>query len=285
MVLPELLIKNAAHIIKNAKAIIITAGAGMGVDSGLPDFRGPEGFWRAYPPYKNKGLTLPDVANPEWFEKDPEFAWGFYGQRYHLYSSTKPHAGFQILKNWSNNMKNNYFIFTSNVDGQFQKAGFDENRVVECHGSIHFLQSIDGSSNIWSVPDNFNVEIDKDSLKAKPPLPMSPKDEYNKSQLARPNILMFGDYYWNSERTDIQHQRFDSWFHSIKHEPFVVIEIGAGLYVPTVQMQTEKLVELGNHKDTCYIRINPRENKVDGTKNISLPMGTLQALEKIEGYM
>ena len=42
---------------KNYDALIITAGAGMGVDSGLPDFRGNQGFWRAYPKVKNLGLS------------------------------------------------------------------------------------------------------------------------------------------------------------------------------------------------------------------------------------
>ena len=39
----------AAELIEQADAIVIAAGAGMGVDSGLPDFRGNEGFWKAYP--------------------------------------------------------------------------------------------------------------------------------------------------------------------------------------------------------------------------------------------
>lgn len=42
-------IGRAARLIAEADAVLITAGAGMGVDSGLPDFRGSEGFWRAYP--------------------------------------------------------------------------------------------------------------------------------------------------------------------------------------------------------------------------------------------
>jgi NAD-dependent SIR2 family protein deacetylase len=42
-------IRRAARLIAEADALLITAGAGMGVDSGLPDFRGREGFWRAYP--------------------------------------------------------------------------------------------------------------------------------------------------------------------------------------------------------------------------------------------
>lgn len=47
-------IEQAASAIKNAKALLITTGAGMGVDSGLPDYRGPEGLWKAYPPIKER---------------------------------------------------------------------------------------------------------------------------------------------------------------------------------------------------------------------------------------
>ena len=57
-------ILQAKDIIKNADAIVITAGAGMGVDSGLPDFRGDQGFWKAYPPLKDKDLGFTDIANP-----------------------------------------------------------------------------------------------------------------------------------------------------------------------------------------------------------------------------
>ena len=57
----------AAEAIKNADALIFTAGAGMGCDSGLPDFRGPEGFWKAYPPIKEKGLTFPEVVSLYFF--------------------------------------------------------------------------------------------------------------------------------------------------------------------------------------------------------------------------
>ena len=41
--------------------LLFCTGAGMGVDSGLPDFRGPEGFWKAYPPMKKLNLELPDM--------------------------------------------------------------------------------------------------------------------------------------------------------------------------------------------------------------------------------
>ena len=165
-------IERAAKAIKDAKTIIITAGAGIGVDSGLPDFRGPEGLWKAYPPLKKLGLTLPEMSTPRWFIEDPHFAWGFFGHRLQLYRSTKPHKGFQILKSWADSKSNGYFVFTSNVDGHFQKAGFPEERVVECHGSINHMQCVDGSGDIW--PCTEEVEVDEKTLNAREPLPMGP---------------------------------------------------------------------------------------------------------------
>ena len=72
-------LQKAKALLKNCDALFITAGAGMGVDSGLPDFRGVEGFWNAYPKAKELGLRFEDMANPEWFESDPQLAWHFMG--------------------------------------------------------------------------------------------------------------------------------------------------------------------------------------------------------------
>jgi len=72
-------VKLIKQTIQEADAILITAGAGIGVDSGLPDFRGDEGFWKAYPPLKKLGLNFSQMANPKWFDTNPFLAWGFYG--------------------------------------------------------------------------------------------------------------------------------------------------------------------------------------------------------------
>jgi NAD-dependent SIR2 family protein deacetylase len=110
----------------------------MGVDSGLPDFRGPEGFWRAYPPYRPLGLRFEELADPAHFDDDPELAWGFYGHRLALYRATVPHAGFGVLRRWAERVPTR--VFTSNVDGAFQAAGFAPADVTECHGAIGTLQ-------------------------------------------------------------------------------------------------------------------------------------------------
>ena len=91
-----------------------------------------------------------------------------------LYRSTQPHEGFSILKKWGESKKNGYFVFTSNVDGHFQKAGFPEDRVVECHGSLNYLQAINGHGNIWPVPDDMQLTVDEDTMRTPDALPMGP---------------------------------------------------------------------------------------------------------------
>ena len=79
------------------------------------------------------------------------------------------------------------FVFTSNVDGQFHKAGFDPQRIVECHGSIHHLQCVENcTSDIWPAGD-LSVEVNLETIRATPPLPECEQC----AGLARPNILMF----------------------------------------------------------------------------------------------
>ncbi len=170
----DALLRQAAAAIKNADALLITAGAGMGVDSGLPDFRGDNGFWQAYPVAAVKGYTFADLANPAWFKRDPHLAWAFYGHRLNLYRQTVPHAGFTQLLQLARSKPHGFFVFTSNVDGQFQKAGYPENSILECHGSIHHFQcTTPCNTRIWSAPPQ-NIDIDDVQFLAADPLPRCP---------------------------------------------------------------------------------------------------------------
>ena len=138
----------------------------MGIDSGLPDFRGPEGFWRAYPALGLQRLMFEEIACPDAFVRDPEQAWGFYAHRLNLYRRTTPHAGFALLRAMAERLERGAFVFTSNVDGQFQKAGFDELQVAECHGSLHHLQCFhDCRGHIWPAAD-FAPEVDEARCRA-----------------------------------------------------------------------------------------------------------------------
>ncbi|WP_028299116.1 SIR2 family NAD-dependent protein deacylase [Oceanospirillum beijerinckii] len=262
-------LERAAREIDRAGAILIAAGAGMGVDSGLPDFRGDKGFWKAYPQLKDEGVSFMDLANPEWFLSDPERAWGFYGHRFMLYQSAKPHEGFQILQKWGSRKLVKPFVFTSNVDGHFQKAGFDPGSVYECHGSINYLQCANNCSRaIWSFP-KLTFEIGAD-LRAKGKLPTCPKCGF----VARPNILMFGDWSWNKVRSDQQEIAFRAWKRQAMNHRLVAIEIGAGKNIPTVRMSAESM-------NCTLIRINLRDAD-KGRRVIPISGKALDVLERLE---
>ena len=145
-------LSEATRALASADALLITAGAGMGVDSGLPDFRGNEGFWKAYPALGRAKKSFTDMANPAAFSRTPRAAWAFYGHRLGLYRRTRPHDGFARLLEFGSRLNGGVFVFTSNVDGHFQKSGFDHALIVECHGSIHHLQcTLPCSGAIWSA--------------------------------------------------------------------------------------------------------------------------------------
>ncbi len=263
----------AKKAINEAEAIMITAGAGIGVDSGLPDFRGDEGFWKAYPPIKKLGHSFSDMANPLWFDKNPRLAWAFYGHRLNLYLQTIPHSGFSKLLEIVKQKNNNYFIYTSNVDGQFQKAGFEEDKIEECHGSIHYLQCSENcNNNIWTAINEF-VKVDMDSFLADEPLPRCP----NCGAIARPNILMFGDYGWISSRTNRQELFLAQWLDEVRGSKLVIIELGAGTAIPSVRRKSEHTAS--NLKATL-IRINPRDFFVPDNQ-IALPYGAKEGIDKI----
>lgn len=267
--------QQAAELIKNAGALVMTSGAGMGVDSGLPDFRGDNGFWQAYPMYQHLGINFYDAANPRHFADDPAFGWGFYGHRTNLYRNTIPHAGFTILLNWVHNLNLDTFVVTSNVDGQFQKAGFAADKILEVHGSIHHLQCLRPcTQGIWDNDEE--IPVDLDTMRAQH-LPRCRQCQ----GVARPNILMFGDFSWISVRTEAQEQRFHDFLLSNNGKNLVIIEIGAGTAVPTIRHLTQ---QLARKKNSRAIRINPREAEICG-ENISIAAGGLEALEIIDSLL
>ncbi len=263
-------LEQAAELIKKSDGLLITAGAGMGVDSGLPDFRGNEGFWKAYPHLGKARIQFVEIANPNAFAETPYLAWGFYGHRLQLYRDTIPHQGFHILQEFGNAMEQGAFVFTSNVDGQFQKAGFPEERVAECHGSIHHLQCAHlCSQSIWSAKDII-VKIDTDQCRWEAELPVCREC----GKLARPNILFFNDWGWVSDRTDLQMDRLNKWFRTVRHP--VIIELGAGTAVPTIRRASESIA-------APLIRINPTDFEIPSRKkdSIGINMKGLEALQQI----
>ena len=149
-------------MIAEAEALLIGAGAGMGVDSGLPDFRGNEGFWRAYPPFARLGLSFVELANPRWFEEDPALAWGFYGHRLELYRRVVPHRGFEMLREWGRGDAGQGCSCSRRTwTGSFRRLDSSRRRVLEAHGSIHRLQCCERCGVGIFEAEGQTVEVDE----------------------------------------------------------------------------------------------------------------------------
>jgi NAD-dependent SIR2 family protein deacetylase len=266
-------IESAATLIGEADGLVITAGAGIGVDSGLPDFRSNDGFWKAYPALARSAIGFTEVASPFAFRLEPELAWGFYGHRLGLYRKVTPHAGFEILRRWARKMERGALVFTSNVDGQFQKAGFGEERIEEHHGSIHWLQCLSPCTKATWPADAIVPNIDEAACRWRGALPRCP----DCGGLARPNVLMFSDGQWLRARYESQARRRADWLRTVRRP--VVVEIGAGTAIPSVRSLGEQLVR---ERQCNLIRINVREPHASGFGDIGLAMKSLDALSAID---
>ena len=268
-------LQQAASWIQRADGLIIAAGAGMGVDSGLPDFRGKEGFWRAYPALAQLNIDFEDIANSELFFNNPELAWGFYGHRWRLYQQAQTRNGFQILKKWLSRKKEGGWVYTSNVDGQFQAAGFDAQKIVECHGSLFQLQcSTPCHQSTWTAA-GFQPQVDMAQCRLSNALPQCP----HCGETARPNILLFNDHSWVNKAEEATRQ-FESWLPWLQKP--VVIELGAGTHVPSIRNLSARLAQ---HHHCPLIRINPDDCTTPYPQSIGLQGGALSVLTAIDALL
>ncbi len=258
--------QKVASLIKNSRNILIIAGGGIEVDSGLPFFKNDEDLYKVYPIAKQLSLNLKTLSNPSWFDINPKLAWAFYGDRFNLYKNTSPHKGYEVLLN----LPNNKFVFTTTISSHFQKAGFSELRVVEVNGSINYLQCSSSCVNeVWENRELIDVDIEKFEAKSYP---------YCKfcSKIARPNIVMFSDFNFIKKRLKLQLARFEYWLSLI--DELLILEIGVEDY-KLVKSLRDDLKRRFNAK---IVAINPYDSS---NADYIIKKDVLDALLELTTYL
>jgi NAD-dependent deacetylase len=122
-------IERARGLVAGARRVVVLTGAGISTDSGIPDFRGPNGLWTTDPKAER-------TSNIEYYRADPEvrrLAW--QGRLRWLAEPRRPNAGHRALLALEATGRLDTLV-TQNIDGLHQLAGTDPGRVVEIHGSI-----------------------------------------------------------------------------------------------------------------------------------------------------
>ena len=110
--------------LKNAKKIVFVTGAGISQESGIPTFRGKDGFWRKYDPMK--------LATIDAFYDDPKLVWEWYEDRRKNILAASPNPGHKAIAELEKYSQ--IVVLTQNIDGLHQRAG--STNVLELHGSI-----------------------------------------------------------------------------------------------------------------------------------------------------
>ncbi len=125
---------SAARALAEARRVLVSTGAGMSRESGIPTFRdAQEGLWARFSPQ--------ELATEAGFRANPRRVWSWYAWRRRRIESCAPHAGHAALVELEARVPE-LTVVTQNIDGLHQAAGSGE--VIELHGSIRRLKCLDG---------------------------------------------------------------------------------------------------------------------------------------------
>jgi NAD-dependent deacetylase len=150
-------LEEAKAVVDPARRITVLTGAGISTDSGIPDFRGPQGVWTKNPAAEKTStlshyLEDPEVRRLSWLQRMRSPAW-----------QAEPNAGHQALVDLER-QKRLVALVTQNIDELHQKAGSDPDLVVELHGTMHRVMC-------WSCGAEGPMEPALDRVRAGDPDP------------------------------------------------------------------------------------------------------------------
>ena len=245
-------IQQSAEIINSSKRALFLTSAGMSADSNIPTFRDKDGYWKNFPPFKEKNLQAQDLASPWAFRNELQHAWAFYEWRRQNADDNSPHLGYKIIDKWMKSMFEDAFIHTTNTDGYHLRSGCPSHRIIEVHGSMWRLQCLNVCSHVfWAEKTVPLCNLDQNTMRASN-YPTCPKCKGT----ARPHILMFGDleYVGHPE----QEKNFQNF---IRKKIDLAVLVGSSGAVPTNDYLALELKNRG----TKLININPDQS----TNNIS----------------
>jgi NAD-dependent deacetylase len=107
--------------------VLVLTGAGVSAESGIPTFRGKDGYWRNLDPAK--------LATPEAFARDPQLVWDWYRERRERIRNARPNAAHEAVARLAQRT-DEFLLVTQNVDDLHARAGIPAERMVQIHGDI-----------------------------------------------------------------------------------------------------------------------------------------------------
>jgi NAD-dependent deacetylase len=129
-------VEQVADMVVSAKKVVVFTGAGFSTESNIPDFRGPQGVWSKFDPDE---LNLPNFLRSEEIR---EKYWQVHRLFWEAVKDAKPNSGHYAVTELHSLGKLDCVI-TQNTDGLHQKSGTPEDKMLELHGTMHWVDCLD----------------------------------------------------------------------------------------------------------------------------------------------
>jgi NAD-dependent deacetylase len=169
--------------------VLVLTGAGISAESGIPTFRGKEGFWTV----GSRNYHPQEMATQEAFRRMPTEVWRWYLWRRSVCRGARPNAGHLALVELERALGDRFRLVTQNVDGLHLRAGNSRARTYQIHGNIDFMRCARTCTiELDPIPDAFDLR-EKDT----------PLGDDERARLrcprcggpSRPHVLWFDEYY------------------------------------------------------------------------------------------
>ena len=169
--------------------IVFLTGAGVSAESGIPTFRGPEGYWtvgsRVYQPQ--------ELATRQAFGTMPDEVWRWYLYRRGVCKAAEPNAAHRAIAALAHALGERLLLVTQNVDGLHLRAGSPAAGTLQVHGNIHHMRcSGEHDDVVVPIPDGVPL-VERDS-----PFPEEARALLRCvtcGRATRPHVLWFDEYY------------------------------------------------------------------------------------------
>jgi NAD-dependent deacetylase len=139
MIKPAQAAKIRAALAEDGLVTVLT-GAGISAESGIPTFRGPEGYWTV-----GSAVYHPqEMATHAMFRRRPDDVWQWYLHRATVCRQAAPNAGHRALAAMEKNLGARFLLVTQNVDGLHLRAGSSPARTYQIHGNVFYMRCAAG---------------------------------------------------------------------------------------------------------------------------------------------
>ncbi|WP_271785043.1 SIR2 family NAD-dependent protein deacylase [Aquimarina algiphila] len=184
------IIERIEYCLKNYKKISFLVGAGISAESGIPTFRGKDGYWSS----GSKNYKAQEIGTKKFFNVASHEVLKFYLYRKSITEFAKPNQSHFMLKEIESLLNDNFTLISQNVDSLHKKAGNSDDRTYLIHGDHDFMRCGDEcSSELYPFPNGIKLkERQKDQL-TETEIELL-KCHKCKEDL-RPHVLWFDEYY------------------------------------------------------------------------------------------